>query len=157
MAFGSAFSPQYTSTSTGRPNEFTYLNLTSANIDSSYVNPLTGNSDFGPFPANMTGRNIFRNPGIWTFNLAAAKTFSLTERFKLEVRGEVFDLFNHSNLYLVYGENEVSSFVGTVANPAVPAVTATRGVNNSSTFAGASVNNGRLENRNLQLALRLSF
>ena len=105
----------------------------------------------------MSGRNAFRTPGAWTFNASVAKTFSLTERFKLDVRAEAFDLFNHSNLYLVYGENEVSSFVGTVANPSLPIITTTRGTNASSTFAGATVNNGRLENRNLQLALRLSF
>ncbi|MFL6465552.1 MAG: hypothetical protein ACJ73N_14225, partial [Bryobacteraceae bacterium] len=99
----------------------------------------------------------FRAPGAWTFNLSLAKTFSLTERFKLDLRAEAFNIFNHSNLYLVYGENEVSSFVGTVANPALPTITATRGVNASSTFIGSSVNNGRLENRNLQLVLRLSF
>ncbi len=157
IAFGSAFNSQYTNTPTGRPNEFTYLDLSSANIDSSYANPLTGLSDFGPFPANMTGRNVFRTPGIWSFNLAASKTFSLTERVKLEVRGEAFNILNHSNLYLVWGENEVSSFVGTTTNSALPAVTAIRGQNLSSSFTGASVNNGRLENRNIQLALRLSF
>ena len=70
---------------------------------------------------------------------------------------DVADIFNHSNLYLVYGENEVTSFVGTVANSSLPAITATRGLNLSSTATGNNVNNGRLENRNLQLALRLSF
>ena len=157
IMFDSRFTPQYTATPTGRPNEFQYLNLSSANIDSSYVNPLAGDSDFGPFPPTMTGRNAFRTPGAWSFNAAVSKTFSLSERVKLDLRAEAFDVFNHSNLYLVYGENEVSSFVGTVNDPALPIITATRGVNASSTFTGASVNNGRLENRNLQLSLRLSF
>jgi hypothetical protein len=158
VMFGSSsFTSQYSDVSTGRPNEFVYLNLAGANINSSYVNPLSGTSDFGPFPPTMTGRNAFRMPGAWTFNFALSKTFSLTERIKLDLRAEAFDLFNHSNLYLVYGENEVSSFVGTLAQPTLPVITATRGVNNSSTFIGSSVNNGRLENRNLQLALRLSF
>ena len=157
MLTNPSFHSNYTAIPTGRPNEFSYLDLSTAGIDSSYVNPLSGNSDFGPFPANMTGRNAFRSPGAWTFNVALSKTFSLTERFKLDVRAEAFDLFNHSNLYVVYGENEVSSFVGTAADTAIPIVTATRGQNLSSSFAGASVNNGRLENRNLQLALRLSF
>ena len=155
--FGSKLQQSYTQTPTGRPNEFAYLDLTSANIDSSFANPLTGTSDFGPFPAGMTGRNAFRTPGNWTFNLSAAKTFALTERFKLDVRGEAFNVLNNSNLYLVYGENEVSSFAGTVSNTAAPIITATRGQNLSSSAFGATVNNGRLENRNLQLALRLSF
>jgi hypothetical protein len=153
------FLPQYTAIPTGRPNEFEYLDLSSAGIDSSYFNPLSGDSDFGPFPVGMTGRNAFRTPGAWTFNFSAGKQFSLTERFKLDLRAEAFNIFNHSNLYLVYGENEVSSFVG-FPNPNaafVPFITATRGQNLSSTAVGASVNNGRLENRNLQLSLRLSF
>jgi len=157
IALNGAFSPQYTSVATGRPNEFSYLNLSAANIDSSYANPLTGTSDYGPFPSNMTGRNVFRTPGAWSFNLALSKGFSLTERFKLDVRAEAFNLLNHSNLYLVYGENELSSFVGTMDNPSLPAITATRGQNLSSSFTGANVNNGRLENRNLQLSMRLSF
>ncbi|MBV8832270.1 MAG: TonB-dependent receptor, partial [Acidobacteriaceae bacterium] len=157
VMFGSSFTQHYTDVSTGRPNEFTYLDLTSANIDSSYVNPVAGVSDFGPFPTNMTGRNAFRMPGAYSFNLGISKEFAITERVRLQFRGEAFDLLNHSNLYIVYGENEVSSFVGTVANPSAPIITATRGQNNSSTFTGSSVNNGRLENRNIQLSLRVSF
>jgi hypothetical protein len=151
------YSPQYVNTPTGRPNEFTYLDLTSAGVDSSYVNPLTGVSDFGPFPPTMTGRNAFRMPGAWSFNIGVSKTFSITERVKLELRGEAFNIFNHSNLYLVYGENEVSSFAGTIANPGLLNITSTRGINASSTFTSSSVNNGRLENRNLQLAARIVF
>ncbi len=155
IMFSSPYTPQYTNTPTGRPNEFTYLVLN--NVDTTYANPITGTSDFGPFPPTMSGRNAFTAPGAWSFNFSLAKTFSLTERFKLDVRAEAFNILNHPNLYLVYGENEVSSFVGTVANPGLQTVTATRGQNLSSTAFGASVNNGRLENRNLQLALRLSF
>ncbi len=158
------YKPQYTDVSTGRPNEFTYLDLTGADINSSYINPLSGTSDFGPFPDSMTGRNAFRKPGAWTFNLGASKTFSLTERFKLDLRAEAFDIFNHSNVYLVGNFENLApaaaaggGFAGTVANPLLPNITTTRGINNSSGFTGFSVNNGRLENRNLQLALRLSF
>ncbi|MBV9300980.1 MAG: TonB-dependent receptor [Acidobacteriaceae bacterium] len=158
VMFGNpTYTPHYTNVPTGVPNTFTYLDLTAANINSSYINPLSGTSDFGPFPDSMTGRNAFRTPGAWTFNLGASKTFSLTERVKLDLRGEAFDIFNHSNLYLVYGENIVGGFAGTLANPLLPNITTTRGINTSSTITGASVNNGRLENRNLQLALRLSF
>lgn len=152
-----SYIPQYQQVPTGRPNEFTYLDLTNAGIDSSYVNPLSGTSDFGPFPIGMTGRNAFRTPGAWTFNFSAGKQFSLTERFKLDIRAEAFDILNHSNLYIVYGENIVGGFAGTVANPALNNITSTRGQNFSSTAVGASVNNGRLENRNVQLSLRLSF
>lgn len=158
VVFGNpSYIPQYTNVSTGLPNQFTYIDLTNAAINSSYVNPVSGTSDFGPFPIGMTGRNAFRTPGAWSFNLSAGKQFSLTERFKLDLRAEAFDIFNHSNLYLDYGENIVEGFTGTVANPALPNITTVRGENLSSSAIGASVNNGRLENRNLQLSLRLSF
>ena len=29
------------------------------------ANPITGTSDFGPYPSNMDVRNAFRAPGIW--------------------------------------------------------------------------------------------
>lgn len=147
--FDSPFHAMYTDTPTGDPNEFNYLNL--GTPDSSYANPKTGTSDFGPFPNTMTGRNVFRTPGNWKFSLGVYKNFSLTERFKLQLRGEAYNIFNHSNLYLVYQNTEVSSFSG------APIVTATRGIRNDTTAYGDSVENGRIENRNLQLAIKLIF
>lgn len=147
--FDTPFHAQYTQTPTGNPNEFNYLNL--GTPDSSYANPLTGTSDFGPFPSTMTGRNVFRTPGNWKLNLGVYKNFSITERFKLQLRGEAYNLFNHSNLYLVYQNTEVSSFSG------APIVTATRGIRNDTTAYGLSTENGRIENRNLQLAIKLTF
>jgi hypothetical protein len=148
--FSTPFRTQYTDSPTGNPNEFNYLNL--GTPDSSYANPLTGSSDFGPFPGNMTGRNAFRTPGVWKFSLGVYKTFSLSERVRLQLRGEAFNMFNHSNLYLVYNNTEVSS---------MPAgshiVTAIRGIRNDTTAYTDSVENGRIENRNLQLALKLIF
>jgi hypothetical protein len=58
-----------------------------------------GISDYGPFPANMTGRNAFRGPGAWSFDSAVNKNFRLTERFGLVFRAEGFNIFNHHNMY----------------------------------------------------------
>jgi len=161
VMFDTPFHPQYTSSATGLPNQFNYLNL--GTPDSSYVNPLVGISDFGPFPPTMSGRNVFTTPGIWRFNVGFYKNFTLTERFRLQFRAEAFNLFNHSNLYLVYSNTEVSSFAN---NPGPPnncppgacVVTATRGIRNDSTELSApTVENGRIDNRNWQLALKLTF
>ena len=149
VMFDQPFHASYTDVATANPNEFNYLNL--GTPDSSYVNAKTGISDFGPFPSTMTGRNVFRTPGVWKLNLGVYKNFSITERFKLQLRAETFNLFNHSNLYIVYNNTEVSSF------PGAPIVTATRGIRNDTTAYGTSVENGRIENRNLQLALKLIF
>jgi Carboxypeptidase regulatory-like domain/TonB dependent receptor len=80
------------------PNQFQILSLPPA-LDAAPFNPTLGISDFGPFPNNMTGRNVFRGPGAWNFDMAAAKRFKLTERVGLEFRAEGFDLLNHHNLY----------------------------------------------------------
>ena len=46
---------------------------------------------------NGTGRNIFEAPGFWNLDLAAIKTFSLTERVRLQFRAEAFNALNHVN------------------------------------------------------------
>ncbi len=66
-------------------------------FDSSYVNPIMGFSDWGPFPATMTGRNAFRGPGSWNLDLGIYKMFYLGERFRLQFRGELYNSFNHAN------------------------------------------------------------
>jgi hypothetical protein len=58
-----------------------------------------GISDLGPFPGNMSRRNAFTGPGAWNSDLAASKTFKVTERVGLEFRAEGFDVFNHHNYY----------------------------------------------------------
>ena len=72
-------------------------------FDSSYVNPITGHSDWGPFPSNNVGRNTFRGPGSWNLDFGAYKMFYLGERFRLQFRGEMYNLFNHANLYAQTG------------------------------------------------------
>jgi len=142
--YDTPFHVNYTNTPTGNPNEFNYFSI--GNPDTNYVNPLAGVSDFGPYPATMTGRNVFRAPGTWNLDFAVHKEFSLTERFKVQFRAEAFNLFNHSNLYVVYSNTDLS---------ATSFVTTTRGVNqvNNSGTSG----NPLPENRNLQLALKLIF
>jgi hypothetical protein len=68
------------------------------------LDPALGISDFGPYPANMTRRNAFRGPGAWNDDLAIAKDFRLTERFRLQFRAEAFDVLNHHNLYIYIGD-----------------------------------------------------
>jgi len=144
--YDTPFHPTYTNTPTSTPNNFTYMNL--GNFDSNYVNALTQVADFGPYPATMTGRDVFRTPGVWNFSLAVHKNIDLTERFKLQFRAEAFNFFNHSNLYITYNNLDAS---------ATNAVTAIRGQRLDSNFQSSSVENGKLENRNLQLALKLIF
>ena len=136
------FTANYSQTPTANPNEFAYLNAGTYN--SNYANPLAGVSDFGPFPASMSGRNVFKGPGNWNLDFAVHKTFAVTERFKLQLRAEAFNALNHSNLYIVNSNTDVSAY-----GPKTNYVTAQRGIRQDNATS--------TENRNLQLALKLLF
>jgi hypothetical protein len=97
---------------TSDQNSFTYIGIDPANtLD--YFNPVMGTSDFGDcgvgegavrtclYPGQMTQRNAFRAPGLWNTDLAIAKNFKVGERFNLQFRADAFNLFNHSNLYVI--------------------------------------------------------
>jgi hypothetical protein len=131
--------------SSGLPDTYSILNECSDVVNfggclynSSYVNPTIGDADWGPYPSSMTQRDAFRSPGDWNMDLGVHKNFKITERVNLEVRGEMFNFFNHANLYV---ENE-SFGGGAVINvqydpPYVPA-----------DYTG---------HRNIQLAARVTF
>lgn len=54
-------------------------------------------------PPNLHRRNNpwtfpgVEGPGIWQTDMTISKSFNITERFKLEVRGESYNVFNHIN------------------------------------------------------------
>jgi outer membrane receptor protein involved in Fe transport len=97
--------------STGNPNEFTLLDLAPIMpYVGSYVNPITGNSDFGPYPSTMTKKDAFYGPGIWNINLSMSKRFRFGDRYAVQVRAEAFNLLNHANMYVYSGNADVSSF-----------------------------------------------
>ena len=110
------------------------------------LDPALGISDFGPFPANMTGRNAFRGPGAWNVDAAVQKNFRLTERFGLVFRAEGFDAFNHHNFYVYAGDNY--TFQG--AGP-VPVIEYKGGLGN------LALGGNHDERRFGQFSLRLTF
>jgi hypothetical protein len=95
----------------------------------------------GPFDGTLP-RNSFRQPGTFSQDTAIMKNFSLPkERMQLQFRAELYNLFNHPNLYVNGGTSDVSalSFAPTPGTQ-VPGVTAS--------FK---------DNRQIVLALRLLF
>ena len=118
-------------------NTFSYFNFSSG-FDSSYINPVAGISDFGPFPANMLPRGYFYGPGAYTVDFGVYKTTKITERLALQLRGEFFNALNHSNMWLTLSDNDLSSTTTVHAQKGVPPVNAD-------------------ERRNVQLALKLIF
>ncbi|MBS1788638.1 MAG: TonB-dependent receptor [Acidobacteria bacterium] len=96
----------------------------------------------GPFTDTL-GRNTFRAPGLQTWNLSFFRNFKLTETAKLQFRAEFFNLFNHANLFVAGGTNNID---GNTTNT----VQVTRG--------GLADNINNVEqHRNTQLALKLIF
>ena len=100
--------------------------------EGTYVNPITGTSDFGPFPSNMTGRNAFRGPGYWNLDAGLYKSIRITEGTALQLRFEAYNVFNHANLFVLGSQAFVDNGLGYV-----PA--------------------RRLGRRNIQLAAKLIF
>jgi hypothetical protein len=119
------------------PGQFRYLETggLSAGV---FVNPLTGNSEFGPWPTNMTARNAFRAPGFWNLDTGFYKTFRISEAKSIQFRGEFFNIFNHSNLYVVGNQTDIS------ATEFIPAA------------RGLRVD-GTQDRRNVQLAVKFIF
>jgi hypothetical protein len=97
-------------------------------------------------PFGNAARNVARSPGFWQFDAALNKTFTLTERAKLQFRAEAFNLFNRAN-YLA--PNSTCSAWTTVASGATPAGTCT-------TAAFGTIT-ATLDPRLLQLGLKLTF
>jgi len=61
-----------------------------------WINPAafaTPAGEFGTAP-----RNLLRGPGTWQLDFGAAKTVPLTERARLELRAEFYNIFNHPQL-----------------------------------------------------------
>jgi hypothetical protein len=66
-----------------------------------YFNPAAFSADFsnlaaGQYTYGSSGRNEYRGPDRINFNLSLAKTTSLTERLKLEIRADFFNVLNHT-------------------------------------------------------------
>jgi hypothetical protein len=47
-----------------------------------------------------TGRNTLRGPGFFNTDISLSKDTKITERFKLQFRAEIFNIFNHENFGL---------------------------------------------------------
>jgi hypothetical protein len=118
-------------TPTATPNQNVWLDLTQLPVTNSYVNPIINVADFGPFPATMSGRNVFRTPGTWNLNAAIAKTTKINERFSAQLRLEMYNFFNHPNLYVDTGNADIA------------------GLNQITSY--------RSGNRNIQLGFKLLF
>lgn len=130
-------------------NEFQVLTIPGAN-DLAPFNPTLGVSDFGPFPAGMTGRNAFRGPGAWNTDLSLSKKFKFTESMDIQFRAEGFDVFNHHNLYVNESALGVTNTQGTIGAP-LPVIAEKGGLNS------IALGGNHDERRFGQFSLRVDF
>ncbi len=91
------------------PNTFAYITFPTDSISHVQMTYQPGSS-FAP----MSGRDAFRGPGWWNLDLGVYKDTKLGERFTLQIRGEVFNLFNHANFYVTGSSADVG--VGNTVN-----------------------------------------
>ena len=93
------------------------------------------------------GRNQFYGPGLFNWDLAAAKNFAITEnRIKLQFRGDFFNLFNDVN-FANPVHNESSSLFGQITSTLGTAVATSVGTTGGA-YGGA---------RQIQFSMRLVF
>jgi hypothetical protein len=59
--------------------------------------PIIPVSGAPPRPGTI-GAGAIRGPARWDLNFSIGKNFSFTERFRLQLRGDMFHFFNHTNL-----------------------------------------------------------
>ena len=110
-----------------------------------WINPAafaTPAGEFGTAP-----RNLLRGPGTWQIDLAADKTFPLTERSRMEFRSEFYNIFNHPQLgqpQASFNPSNTSGF-GSIINT----------VNTSIVSPTTPVGSGTP--REMQFSLRLEF
>jgi outer membrane receptor protein involved in Fe transport len=145
-------------------NLFNYLHLTAP---VPYVEPLTQSGELPTcdmtrnaaghlvstgqnckFPAGMTRRNAFHGPGVYNINLAIAKAFPITERFRMQFRSEFYNLLNHSNYYVQSGATADAS-VFDPTDPTTQFIVGKKGVNPAAGVAN--------ERRFIQFGLKLIF
>jgi hypothetical protein len=102
-------------------------------------------SYFSTITAGQVGterRDQYYGPGLVNFDLTTAKDFPLSERFKLNFRADLFNVFNHTNF---------SNPVATFTSSSFGKITST--VGNATSGTGGAVGGARLA----QFALRLNF
>jgi hypothetical protein len=83
------------------PNQFFYMPVNAVRRSGSCIAeaaPYACLPNAADPAADMLPRNPFRRPGRISNNLTVARAFRLRERLSLQIRGEFYNAFNHSNL-----------------------------------------------------------
>ena len=104
---------------------------------------MTGTCQYPP----MFQKDHFLGPNNWNMDLGIYKNFKVTERVALQFRGELYNVFNHHNYYIVTDSTDFAS---------ADFVTAKKG----GPFPGSDTQltpTGSDERRNVQFGLKVIF
>jgi hypothetical protein len=88
----------------------------SANL---WFNPAAYSEPQTPFRNGNAGRNSLRGPALYLSDLSLSKNLIPSERWRLELRADAFNVFNHVNLALPNATVDVSG-AGQITNIQVP-------------------------------------
>jgi hypothetical protein len=83
---------------TGRPDRIPGVSLTppGGKTVAEWINPAAFALPAGEF--GTAPRNLFPGPATWQIDMAADKTFPVSDRGRLEFRAEAYNIFNHPQL-----------------------------------------------------------
>ena len=97
-------------------------------------------------PTALAKRNVLRLPGVWNFDAALAKRFSIGEKIGLELHLEALNVLNHSNFYGNPATNDIANGFFQVTRGVLPVA------------AGTAPAQGTIvERRALQLGAKITF
>jgi hypothetical protein len=99
-------------------------------------------------------RNLYTGPGMGDVDLRISREFAFTERVKLSLLGEAFNVFNHTNVFSVNTQQYIYTGpgvggVGSHANGCLVPVT--------SFLTPSATNNNLFGARQLQISGRITF
>jgi hypothetical protein len=135
----------------------------SYNINAFAMNPNFDGVYGDPSTFGTVGRNSLRGPAFAQWDMSGIKNFALTGKFKLQLRADIFNIFNHPNF-----SNIDTGICSSVTYPNATSAVCTPNTPNaanhvgfgtaSATIAGADSNQiGTGTARQAQLSLRLTF
>jgi hypothetical protein len=124
-------------------NQWSFIDLSNVTpIGSTFTDGTSCGCYDNELPAGISERNMFRSPSVWNVDASLMKTISFTEKYKLTVRADAFNLFNHANTFVL----------GTSADVDTGYVPAFKAGGLNPFIAG-----GATANRRIQVSARFSF
>jgi hypothetical protein len=138
---------------TSTPGQF--LNLAAFRVPCTW-DAVSGDCVAGTQHFGSLGRNALVGPNYRNFDFSVVKNNTLTERVKMQIRMDIFNLFNHPNfaspLWPSFGVDFLQNGIDATGRGVdfLP-ITTTPDVGTGNPFLGSG------GSRNIQLALRLSF